>query len=491
MEQRGASDVVTELCGMCRVGDLDGVKKALSLGVDINARDRWDATPLYYACLTGRVQVVKFLLESGALCDERTFDGERCYLAALTLEVRSTLQQYGNRILPYSNDQFYRFLVSSQADTSLTNFVLKGRKGDKVRHIHSVVLFARCRMLQSSLCSLGLINDRESGAIEFQSESVASAFADYLYRGTVNICDEEVDNLLQVARGFGFHSLIRLLESKPDSRPRKHRQASCSRRRKGTDIEINTAENALWQDVRKDFASLAQMVLVADDPSVVLSDAHIQSENRTFYGHKVFLYRCKYFRAMDRFNEFEGKEYPSVYQLTDFSDEAVQHFLWLLYCDRAQSEVGEDLELALEILQLCKMLLAPSHLFDKIEASLVKHQFRDDDVNIIDVLIVSELFCLKQLRMAAAVYIESRLWHIKDLSFRTEIAEVDQALSPDFLMLVFEDIREEALRRKLADEEFATNEREQAGVYVDDRLEGIFGEKYAQFAAVYDQVSSL
>lgn len=34
-------------------------------GVPINTRDRWDAVPLYYACLCGQTRVVQFLLSNG------------------------------------------------------------------------------------------------------------------------------------------------------------------------------------------------------------------------------------------------------------------------------------------------------------------------------------------------------------------------------------------------------------------------------------------
>ena len=48
---------------------------------DINKRDRWDSVPLYYACLAGHVDVAAALLEAGAVCNEYTFDGDRCHYA--------------------------------------------------------------------------------------------------------------------------------------------------------------------------------------------------------------------------------------------------------------------------------------------------------------------------------------------------------------------------------------------------------------------------
>ena len=62
--------------------------------VELNIRDEWDSTPLYYACLCGHSKLVDFLLSQGASCDASTFDGERCIYGALTERIRKTLLDY-------------------------------------------------------------------------------------------------------------------------------------------------------------------------------------------------------------------------------------------------------------------------------------------------------------------------------------------------------------------------------------------------------------
>ena len=59
--------------------------------INLNVRDKWDSTPLYYACLCGHPEVVSYLLENGARCDASTFDGERCVYGALTDQIRKML----------------------------------------------------------------------------------------------------------------------------------------------------------------------------------------------------------------------------------------------------------------------------------------------------------------------------------------------------------------------------------------------------------------
>ncbi len=55
---------------------------------DINKRDRWDSVPLYYACLAGHADVAAALLEAGAVCNEYTFDGDRCHYAGARQQCR-------------------------------------------------------------------------------------------------------------------------------------------------------------------------------------------------------------------------------------------------------------------------------------------------------------------------------------------------------------------------------------------------------------------
>lgn len=82
------------LCDACRRGDLKLCQEQLSKGVNINARDQFDYTPLILASLCGHYEVVQHLLESGALCERDTFQGERCLYNALNDRIRNLLLSY-------------------------------------------------------------------------------------------------------------------------------------------------------------------------------------------------------------------------------------------------------------------------------------------------------------------------------------------------------------------------------------------------------------
>ncbi|XP_057509557.1 BTB/POZ domain-containing protein At2g04740 [Actinidia eriantha] len=83
-----------------RAGDVGRLQDLLESGVNVNARDRWDSVALYYACLAGHLDAARMLLESGAICSEHTFDGDRCHYAALNLKVRKLLKAFEARPPP-------------------------------------------------------------------------------------------------------------------------------------------------------------------------------------------------------------------------------------------------------------------------------------------------------------------------------------------------------------------------------------------------------
>lgn len=83
-----------------RAGDVDRLGYLLESGVNVNARDKWDSVALYYACLAGHLDAALMLLLNGAICDEHTFDGDRCHYAALNFKVRKLLKAFEARPPP-------------------------------------------------------------------------------------------------------------------------------------------------------------------------------------------------------------------------------------------------------------------------------------------------------------------------------------------------------------------------------------------------------
>ncbi|XP_023345511.1 ankyrin repeat and BTB/POZ domain-containing protein 1 [Eurytemora carolleeae] len=86
---------IQEFFHSCKKGDITRVKYLCEeKDIDVNLRDKWDSTPLYYACLCGHHHIVEYLLHRGAMCDANTFDGERCVYGALTNQIRKLLLEH-------------------------------------------------------------------------------------------------------------------------------------------------------------------------------------------------------------------------------------------------------------------------------------------------------------------------------------------------------------------------------------------------------------
>lgn len=64
--QTAAPDLNEQLLAAARKGDAVEVKSLLEKGASVNAKTKYGATPLSYACDRGSVEVVKLLLERGA-----------------------------------------------------------------------------------------------------------------------------------------------------------------------------------------------------------------------------------------------------------------------------------------------------------------------------------------------------------------------------------------------------------------------------------------
>ncbi|EFC48431.1 predicted protein [Naegleria gruberi] len=80
---------MSDIYSFCKVGDLNKIRSIIKTS-DLDRPDRYGNTPLYYACLCGHLQVVKYLSDLGARDDKFA----RCYWNALSLPVRHLLKVY-------------------------------------------------------------------------------------------------------------------------------------------------------------------------------------------------------------------------------------------------------------------------------------------------------------------------------------------------------------------------------------------------------------
>jgi ankyrin repeat protein len=79
----------TPLMYVALIGDLPRLKRLIARGAKVN-KEGW--TPLHYAAVKARVEIAKFLLQSGALPNELSPDGDTALILAVRADSLETVQ---------------------------------------------------------------------------------------------------------------------------------------------------------------------------------------------------------------------------------------------------------------------------------------------------------------------------------------------------------------------------------------------------------------
>ncbi|QLQ81604.1 hypothetical protein HG537_0F03650 [Torulaspora globosa] len=136
-----------ELCYACRVGDKENADRLASTGVNLNALDEFDNSPLFLASLCGHEEVVKLLLERGAVCDRDRYEGARCIYGALTDSIRDILLQYDISKAVDLNQPFVMHLSSLLKESAYQTHDIcvtsLGSKQNKRLQLHKFILSTR------------------------------------------------------------------------------------------------------------------------------------------------------------------------------------------------------------------------------------------------------------------------------------------------------------------------------------------------------------
>ncbi|KAF8453004.1 hypothetical protein BGX38DRAFT_443388 [Terfezia claveryi] len=234
------SDAFNELCEACRRGDVKTVRQLIQFGgVNLNAVDKFDYPPLTLASLCGHYDVVQLLLESGALCERDTFQGERCLYSALTDSIRNLLLQYNfsksiDEKQPFAS-HLSSLLILAPLDTSDITITTTYHSDalpnssetptyTKEFHLHRFLLCARSQYFSRKLFpmegkksprSLRLPNSIDSRAFE--------STARFLYLGeiTEQFSPEVLINIEKISTHLGLPSLWEFALASHDPKQRR------------------------------------------------------------------------------------------------------------------------------------------------------------------------------------------------------------------------------------------------------------------------------
>ncbi|KAF2635003.1 hypothetical protein P280DRAFT_462375 [Massarina eburnea CBS 473.64] len=343
-----------DFCEACRRGDLKAAQELLQAGVNVNARDQHDYTPLILASLCGHYEVIQLLLENGALCERDTFQGERALYNALNDRIRNLLLSYDyakstNPLQPLAAhvSSLLTRPEPKTADITITAY-------DQSFRLHKFLLAARSPYFAKKLAEApNTASWKLPHAIPAEALRVA---LQYLYFSEVSLRnvlhglsdDEELVVLNGVDKIGRQLEMERMFEDITEVSDRRLlRQKRAEELVRGRDqLELwfrdNVLKNKMIVDTDqvdgirwdRDNSIFADVLLRADDDDGAKS---------TIYGvHKAMLLRSEYFLTMfnSPFREAQDARYLHVVNL-DCTPQVLETILTFIYTER--SDFGLDI----------------------------------------------------------------------------------------------------------------------------------------------------
>ncbi|KAL4646333.1 ankyrin repeat and BTB/POZ domain-containing protein 1 isoform X1 [Arapaima gigas] len=370
-----ANDLFTS----CRKGDISRVRYLVEQrDVELNVRDKWDSTPLYYACLCGHEELVQYLLANGAKCEANTFDGERCLYGALSDPIRRLLREYKRITAKGMQRDYY--------DQFLQRLLEQGYSSDVMFLVHGESFSAhRCVLSARSEYFMEMFETKWKGkniiALKHPLINPAAfgSILQYFYTGRLDIDVSYVEDCKRLAKQCKIGDLIEELESKckqvyefVSSKP-------------GTCVKVLSLEPENNSQLQEDLA--------------ILADCALPPEMRV--GLAFFCGRSDYFRALleDHFSEGEtlqSQPSTSVLTLHNLCPDIFVRLLYYIYSD--DTELSQ--ENVYDVLCVADMYLLPG--LKRLCGKLLAQTLSED--NVLHIWRTAKLFHLSRLEDQCTEY---------------------------------------------------------------------------------------
>ncbi|KAG6367127.1 hypothetical protein INS49_001309 [Diaporthe citri] len=463
----------TKFLGACRKGDLKTCQELISNGVNINGKDAFDYTPLIIASLCGHFELVQLLLESGALAERNTFQGERAVYNALNDRIRNLLLSYDyskstDPLQPWSSHitSLLARQIPKTADITLTS-------GPETLHLHKFLLSARTPYFRAKLADAP-----ETTQWKLSSAVPVEAFrlvAQYLYLDELprelvdarsSTSEEEVfKGIDKISKQLEVEKLWEAALTLDDRRLARQRyQDEIQRAQEQVEsfFQEHVVRHKMVVDTKKvneikwrlDNSIFADCLLRADDDDGDSEDEveddqeaaiigangipigpaaqttnqkeaeHKPRKSTVFPVHKAMLIRSPYFETMfsSEFMEAQESEYLHIVKV-DCTPEVLEIILTFMYTEKSDC----PLDLALELLYTSDMLLMDrlktkaaqaistlgsatgNMLVDRTHAEGHDEQVEVEPINVYDVIHAAWDLRVQRLEEFAARYLAYRL----------------------------------------------------------------------------------
>ncbi|KAJ5194464.1 hypothetical protein N7491_001802 [Penicillium cf. griseofulvum] len=476
------SEPFRELCNACRQGDLKVCQEKITEGVNVNARDPYDYTPLILASLCGHYEAVQLLLESGALCERDTFQGERCLYNALNDRIRNLLLEYDYSKSTDPLQPLAAHITSLLTRESPVTTDIVVTVSDQSLHLHKFILAARSPFFYAKL-----VEAPESATWEIPSTIPPEAFGaaiKYLYFGEAprdlrsgpGTGFTESETFAGVGRISKYLEIPSLLDSILDSgdrrRARQRRTDDISKGRDqmeqwfqenilGNKLEVETSKvnevkwdrrNAIFADVLLRADELPEEEEEADVHTSEVSNGTSSSipigpiptangktletpRSVIFPCHRAMLLRSEFFHAMftSTFREAYLDEHLTIIDI-NCSPEVLEIILKFLYTERADFplDIAVDVLFAADMLFIEKLKTKAAVVISTLgsagmsqsEAERTRGTAHEEDIDIYSIVRAAWLTRVQRLEEFAARYLAYRLEaHIDTPEFAELIQE--------------------------------------------------------------------
>ncbi|XP_005100573.1 ankyrin repeat and BTB/POZ domain-containing protein 1 [Aplysia californica] len=403
---------IQDMFHACKLGDLQRLQYLVEMKeVDIDTRDKWDSTPLYYACLCGHRDIVEYLLDKGAKCEANTFDGERCLYGALTDDIRNLLKSYhvisSRTIRRELYEEFLRRLLQDRVYSDVV-FRVHGEEFPA----HRCILSARCLFFANMFKTKWLNKPVVELNHSLMSEGAFGSILQYLYTGSMGVSMDLVDDCLKLARQCQLYELMTEIED------RMKKTLSWESSKPGVRVTTLVLESQGSDVLQRDLAQLAHWALPDQLNSWVVGELPFEPESlplsypdicfcvqeHKFMCHKVFFCgRSDYFQALleDHFGECQQGESVPTLILHDVSVDVFVRILMYIYtdsCDLHADFVGD-------VLMWADMYLLPG-LKRLCASSMMAYV---DLSNVVSLIRTARLFNLPRLESHCAEFIANNL----------------------------------------------------------------------------------
>ncbi|KAJ5632687.1 hypothetical protein N7490_009026 [Penicillium lividum] len=446
------SEPFRQLCRACRQGDLKVCQEKITEGVNVNARDAYDYTPLILASLCGHYEVAQLLLESGALCERDTFQGERCLYNALNDRIRNLLLEYdySKSTDPLQPLAAHISSLLTRPTPVTTDIVVTA--SEESFHLHKFILAARSPYFHGKLAVAP-----ETTSWKLPSNISPDAFTAairYLYLGEpprelrsgpgTGFTESEVFGAIdKISKHLEIQSLMdSILDSGDRRMARQRRTIELGKGRDqleewfranvlGNKMVIETSQSSGIKWDRKN-PIFADVLLQADELPDEVEEGQ-SPKSILFPCHRAMLLRSEFFQAMfsSAFREAQVTDHLHIIDV-DCAPDVLEIILTFLYTERAEFplEVAVDVLFAADMLFIEKLKTKAAVVIstlgsgDMSQAEAAKTRGKDDDIDIYAIMRAAWLTRVQRLEEFAGRFLAYRLEsHIDTPEFAELIVE--------------------------------------------------------------------